>query len=74
MATDNKKIYNCDFCGKKRDEVAKLIVGTDSAICNECIDLCTNILKEEKVEKLTKTTGIETARNATATANAATTN
>jgi len=59
MATDNKKIYNCDFCGKKRDEVAKLIVGTDSAICNECIDLCTNILKEEKVEKLTKTTGID---------------
>lgn len=59
MTTDKTKIYNCDFCGKKRDEVAKLIVGTDSAICNECIDLCTNILKEEKVEKINKKTGFD---------------
>jgi len=51
MTKDN---LNCDFCGKKRDDVRKLIVGSDSAICNECVDLCTNILREEKVETTTK--------------------
>ena len=46
--TTNNKNYLCDFCGKKRDEVHKLIVGNGASICNECIDLCSNILAEEK--------------------------
>ena len=47
---------NCSFCGKKQNEVSKLISGPQVYICNECIDLCNEILineeqKEEKREK-----------------------
>jgi len=48
--SNKDKIYNCHFCGKDKGEVAKLIVGDNSAICNECIDLCVNILDKEKVQ------------------------
>ena len=41
----------CDFCGKGKEEVEKLIVGNDVGICNECVDLCTSILTEEKVKE-----------------------
>ena len=44
--------HRCHFCGKDKSEVAKLIVGDDSAICNECIDLCVGILEEEKIKSL----------------------
>lgn len=37
----------CSFCGKHKDAVAKLIVGADVAICNECVDLCGNLLKDD---------------------------
>jgi len=37
-------IYNCSFCGKHKDAVTKLIVGESVAICNECVDLCQNLL------------------------------
>jgi len=40
-------ITTCSFCGKHKDAVAKLIVGADVAICNECVDLCDNLLKDE---------------------------
>jgi ATP-dependent Clp protease ATP-binding subunit ClpX len=40
----------CDFCGKDKADVEKLIVGEHSAICNDCIDLCVDILKDEKVK------------------------
>ncbi len=52
--TTNNKNYLCDFCGKKRDEVHKLIVGNGASICNECIDLCSNILAEEKSVSINK--------------------
>jgi ATP-dependent Clp protease ATP-binding subunit ClpX len=39
-----KDQINCNFCGKTRKEVNKLIVANDAGICNECIDLCNNIL------------------------------
>ena len=42
---------NCSFCGKHKDSVAKLIVGADVSICNECVDLCQTLLKEELTEK-----------------------
>lgn len=42
--------HNCDFCGKSKEEVEKLIVGDHSAICNDCVDLCVDILKDEKVK------------------------
>src|SRR6056297_1517872 len=37
----------CSFCGKSQDEVKKLIAGPGVYICNECVDLCNDILKEE---------------------------
>jgi ATP-dependent Clp protease ATP-binding subunit ClpX len=41
----------CSFCGKRKDAVAKLIVGAESAICNECVDLCQGLLTDtEPVE------------------------
>ena len=43
----NNLIESCSFCGKNKDEVAKLIVGAEVAICNECVDLCESLLKED---------------------------
>lgn len=43
---------SCSFCGKSKEEVEKLIVGGDDiAICNDCVDLCVDILKDEKIKK-----------------------
>jgi len=39
---------NCSFCGKDQAEVAKLIAGPDVYICDECIDLCNEIVKDEE--------------------------
>ena len=47
MADKTKESVYCDFCGKSRDEVKKMIVGNEVAICNECVDLCSNILNKE---------------------------
>jgi len=44
----------CNFCGKNRNEVHKLIVANDAGICDECIDLCSNILTKEKNDELKK--------------------
>ena len=37
----------CSFCGKKKEEVKKLIVSDEVAICNECVDLCQDLLKND---------------------------
>ena len=50
--SNKEQFYKCHFCGKDKGEVTKLIVGDDSAICNECIDLCVNILDKEKIQSL----------------------
>ena len=42
-----KNILYCSFCGKSQHEVKKLIAGPTVFICNECIDLCTDIIREE---------------------------
>ena len=42
-----ENLDNCSFCGKHKDSVAKLIVGADVSICNECVDLCQTLLKED---------------------------
>ncbi len=38
----------CSFCGKSPDEVSKLITGPSVHICNECVEMCNDILREEK--------------------------
>lgn len=48
MVIDNN--HHCDFCGKSKQDVEKLIVGETTAICNECVDLCVDILKDDKVK------------------------
>ena len=47
MGTDNKDNLHCSFCGKAQKEVKKLIAGPTVYICNECVDLCNDILHEE---------------------------
>ena len=42
--------HACDFCGKSKEEVEKLIVGENSSICNDCVELCVDILKDEKIK------------------------
>lgn len=42
----NENINTCSFCGKHKDAVAKLIVGEDVAICNECVELCETLLQD----------------------------
>ena len=48
----NDTIDTCSFCGKHKDSVAKLIVGLEVAICNECVDLCGGLLKEDMPVKV----------------------
>ena len=43
--------HHCDFCGKSKQDVEKLIVSDQSAICNDCVELCVDILKDEKIKK-----------------------
>ena len=50
MATSNDRL-KCSFCGKTQDQVKKLIAGPDVFICDECVDLCNEILDEEFFEK-----------------------
>ena len=45
--TSTEKPLYCSFCGKSQHEVKKLIAGPSVFICDECIDLCTDIIKEE---------------------------
>ncbi len=40
----------CSFCGKTQDQVKKLIAGPEVYICDECVDLCNEILDEEFLE------------------------
>ena len=44
---DGDKLLRCSFCGKTQDEVKKLIAGPTVYICDECIDLCNDIIVEE---------------------------
>ncbi len=43
----NEPDCNCSFCGKNQEEVGKLIAGPDVFICDECIDLCNEIVRDE---------------------------
>ncbi len=47
---DNGKLLYCSFCGKSQHEVRKLIAGPSVYICDECVDLCNDIIREEVQE------------------------
>mgnify|MGYP000237257846 CR=1 FL=1 len=48
---DNGKLLYCSFCGKSQHEVRKLIAGPSVFICDECVDLCNDIIREEVQEE-----------------------
>jgi ATP-dependent Clp protease ATP-binding subunit ClpX len=48
---EEKKKLSCSFCGKEQSKVKKLIAGPNVYICNECVDLCNDILSEENNAK-----------------------
>ena len=51
---NNKNILYCSFCGKSQHEVKKLIAGPTVFICDECVELCMDIIKEENKSSLIK--------------------
>jgi len=46
----SERLLYCSFCGKSQDEVKKLIAGPSVYICNECVDLCNNIITQELLQ------------------------
>ena len=50
---NNKNILYCSFCGKSQHEVRKLIAGPTVFICDECVELCMDIIKEENKDSFT---------------------
>lgn len=53
--TDSKNTLYCSFCGKSQHEVRKLIAGPTVFICDECVELCMDIIREEGKASLDKT-------------------
>ena len=54
MSNNNKNILYCSFCGKSQHEVRKLIAGPTVFICDECVELCMDIIKEESKDSFVK--------------------
>ena len=48
---DSGKILYCSFCGKSQNDVRKLIAGPSVFICDECVDLCNDIIREEILDQ-----------------------
>ena len=48
---DSAELVKCSFCGKSQKQVKKLIAGPGVYVCNECIDLCNEIIDEENTEE-----------------------
>jgi len=57
-AGDSKNTLYCSFCGKSQHEVRKLIAGPTVFICDECVDLCTDIIQEENAGPRLLTEGV----------------
>ncbi len=61
---DAKSTLYCSFCGKSQHEVRKLIAGPTVFICDECVELCTDIIREESKTTLVKSRdGVPTPRD-----------
>ena len=52
---DSGKLLYCSFCGKSQHEVRKLIAGPSVFVCDECVDLCNDIIREEIHDKTSET-------------------
>ena len=50
MHTDNKTV--CSFCGRSQDEVGRLIAGQTGFICNDCVELCKELIEHYKTEDI----------------------
>ena len=62
--SDSKNTLYCSFCGKSQHEVRKLIAGPTVFICDECVELCMDIIREEtKTSSLKSTDGVPTPRD-----------
>ena len=51
MANTEKKEVRCSFCGRTQDEVKRLIAGPNAYICNECVDICADLVREEEEDE-----------------------
>ena len=51
ISTTDEKLLFCSFCGKNQNEVKKLIAGPSVYICDECVSLCNDIIKEDLESK-----------------------
>src|SRR6202000_197032 len=61
---DSKNTLYCSFCGKSQHEVRKLIAGPTVFICDECVELCMDIIREETKTQLVKSgDGVPTPRD-----------
>ncbi len=61
MMTTGKKEICCSFCGKPQSMVKRLIAGPDVYICDECINLCSDIINEEMRSRVTETASLDLA-------------
>src|SRR5210317_963689 len=52
--SDSKNTLYCSFCGKSQHEVRKLIAGPNVFVCNECVELCMDIIREEDKSQLVR--------------------
>jgi ClpX C4-type zinc finger len=62
--SDSKSTLYCTFCGKSQHEVRKLIAGPTVFICDECVELCKDIIREETKSALVKCRDGRHSRNA----------
>ena len=49
MSENKNQTLYCSFCGKSQHEVRKLIAGPSVFVCNECVELCNDIMREEEL-------------------------
>lgn len=57
MNRDNRPVLTCSFCDKTQREVQRLIAGNRANICDECADVCSEIIIEKSIEKLEREQG-----------------
>ena len=51
VVDDDGKVLDCSFCGKSQMDVTKLIAGPGVYVCNECIDICNEIIADKPTKK-----------------------